>query len=184
MDRQHLIDALLNYSTGFPEEAAFIPKFLDLLAHPRAYYRDHLAGHITASAWIIDNNADNVLLLHHKKLDRWLQPGGHADGDEDVFRVARKEVTEETGLQRFTVHPGIFDIDIHAIPGRPDFPQHYHYDIRILLQVNRNSLVLANNESFAVKWFSMNDIKNVTAGSDSILRMAIKSNHLFTGNKH
>ncbi len=170
--------------TGYAEEEEFIPKFVELLAHPRAYYRDHLPGHITASAWIIDENAENVLLLHHRKLDRWLQPGGHADGDEDVVRVAKKEVMEETGLQMFIAHSGIFDIDIHGIPARPDFPQHYHYDIRFLLQVNGKSQLLINDESHAVKWFSMNEISSVTNGGDSIVRMATKTNGLFAGNKH
>lgn len=182
MGRSELIQTLTAYKTTYPEEQRFIPAFLELLHHPRAYYRDHLPGHITASAMIVDATAQNILLLHHRKLDRWLQPGGHADGDENVLQVARKEVFEETGLQTFIFQSDVFDVDIHAIPARPDFVEHYHYDIRFLFQVDRNAALHVNDESFAIRWFPIDEIASVTGGSDSILRMATKARELFAGN--
>src|SRR5687768_14738782 len=98
-DRQSLIASLTDYQTLYSEESAFREQFLELLQHPRCFHRDHLPGHITGSAWIIDDTGKFVLLTHHAKLNRWLQPGGHADGDENVVRVALRETEEETGLK-------------------------------------------------------------------------------------
>ena len=71
--------------------------FLD--KHVDSLFRTQLLGHFTASAWVLDLDTQSVLLIHHSKLDRWLQPGGHADGDADLLSVAQREVWEETGLQ-------------------------------------------------------------------------------------
>ena len=179
MDRQLLIDTLTTYTTDDLEEKKFVPAFLELLRHPRAYYRDHLPGHITASALIIDTNGENILLLHHKKLDRWLQPGGHADGEENVLNVAKKEVLEETGLHTLQSYPGVFDIDIHVIPARTDFTEHLHYDIRFLFQADSGARILINDESHALKWFPTEIIPQVTGPGDSILRMLKKAEKLF-----
>lgn len=185
MNRQLLIDTLGRYATGYPEEQKFISLFLELLMHPCAYQRDHLPGHITASAWITDESAANVLLLHHKKLDRWLQPGGHADGEEDVVVVATKEVMEETGLKTFLhKHHGLFDIDIHLIPARNEFPEHYHYDIRFLLQADFTTELIVSDESHALKWFPMEEVPVATQGSTSMIRMAEKAKYLLAADKH
>jgi 8-oxo-dGTP pyrophosphatase MutT (NUDIX family) len=183
LDRELLIKTLTSYVSDFREEHDYIPAFLELLKHPRAYYRDHLPGHITASALIVDEKAEHILLLHHKKLNRWLQPGGHADGDENIIDVAKKEVTEETGLQKFVVHSGVFDVDIHNIPGRPDFPEHRHFDIRFLFQTKGKAELMINEESNAFKWVPLATVSDVTVGGDSILRMAMKARRLFTRDK-
>src|SRR6188768_103653 len=123
--REKLQTGLQSYHTDFTEEQNFINLFQKLLLHPRCFHRDHFPGHITGSAWIIDTTKQFVLLTHHAKLNRWLQPGGHADGDENVMGVARREAIEETGVENFNLlHESIFDIDIHAIPARKDFPEH------------------------------------------------------------
>ena len=84
MDRRQLIENLENYITPYKEEKYFIPRFLSLLQNfPNCYERSLVSGHMTGSAWIIDQKGKAVLLVHHKKLDRWLQPGGHADGEEN-----------------------------------------------------------------------------------------------------
>ena len=121
MNRDSLIVLLKKHRTHSDEEKVFIPKFLDLLDHPHAFLRTHLPGHITGSAWIIDPSKEFVLLTHHAKLNKWLEPGGHADGDEDVLNVALREAREETGLaDLLLVQKEIFDIDIpvHEIDGR------------------------------------------------------------------
>ena len=96
--RQSLMRSIETYQSTSGDEVVFKNQFLELLKHPRAFFRDHLPGHITASSWIIDKDRKSVLLTHHAKLDRWLQPGGHADGQEDVLAVAQREAYEETGL--------------------------------------------------------------------------------------
>lgn len=99
--RIQLADALLQYITLFTEEQPFVSSFLQLLQSPDCYQRTHLPGHLTGSAWIVDTTRQNVLLTHHAKLNRWLQPGGHADGDEDIAGVALREAEEETGVKHF-----------------------------------------------------------------------------------
>jgi len=151
---------LQSYQTSFSEESAFINRFSELLLHPRAYHRDHLPGHITGSAWVVNHERSKVLLLHHGKLNTWLQPGGHADGDENVLKVALRELEEETGLRPVNLlTPGIFDLDIHPIPERKDFPSHFHYDVRFLFEADEQDKIIVSEESFDVKWISFSKLK-------------------------
>jgi 8-oxo-dGTP pyrophosphatase MutT (NUDIX family) len=174
MNRGELISALEKYTSSFEEELSFREAFLELLKGERCFYRDYLPGHITGSAFIIDEEGMHVLLTHHAKLNKWLQPGGHADGDENVLGVALREAEEETGLSNFKVlSEGLFDIDIHTIPGRADFPEHEHYDIRFLLQASRKDQLLISEESHDLAWKPINELALFT-GNDSIARMAGK----------
>jgi 8-oxo-dGTP pyrophosphatase MutT (NUDIX family) len=180
VNRSELTDQLKQYQTEFSEEAVFIEKFLTLLQHPRAFHRDHLPGHMTGSAWIINHDRTKVLLIHHAKLDRWLQPGGHADGDENILAVARKEAEEETGLQNLTLlHSGLFDIDIHMIPERKDFPRHDHYDIRFAFEAAEDERLEISPESKDLAWISIDDLASVTNSNHSMTRMAKKVKALF-----
>jgi 8-oxo-dGTP pyrophosphatase MutT (NUDIX family) len=180
VNRAALIESLRRYTTPFAEEQAFIKPFLELLQQARAYHRDHLPGHITGSAWIIDTSGQRVLLTHHAKLNRWLQPGGHADGDENILQVARREAEEETGLTHFAnLVDGIFDIDIHTIPARTDFPQHLHYDVRFLLQADTEDELMMSDESHDLAWFESNRLKDYVQGNASIMRMHEKVQRLF-----
>lgn len=104
--------------------------FVDFLREPQAFLRSNLAGHFTGSAWLVSGDGQRALLMHHRKLNRWLQPGGHADGDTDLARVALREAEEESGLSELVVEPDIFDLDRHRIPARGEEPEHWHYDAR------------------------------------------------------
>lgn len=169
-----LIQALRTYTTRFEEEKSFAADFLELLDHERAFHRDHLPGHITGSAWIVDAACTSVLLTHHAKLDKWLQPGGHADGDENVCGVALREANEETGLKKFKLlQQGIFDLDIHTIPARKDFPEHLHYDIRFIFEADPNEELLISDESHDLKWVPFNQLPAYTSNI-SIQRMLQK----------
>lgn len=184
LNRQQLILALQNYQTSNQEEESFRSDFLQLLTHPRAYYRDHLPGHITGSAWIIDHKKECVLLTHHAKLQRWLQPGGHADGEENIMEVALKEAKEETGLSQFTINgQSFFDIDIHTIPARGDFPEHLHFDIRFLIQANPEDELTITEESLDLQWIPLNEVGIRSGENTSMLRMAAKTKALFTGDQ-
>ncbi len=179
-NRNWLIESLEQYHSGYPAEAAFRKQFLLLLEHPRAFFRDHLPGHITASSWIIDDSGRFALLTHHAKLDRWLQPGGHADGEEDALSVARREASEETGLTTLNVKLGrIFDIDIHPIPARAGFPRHFHYDVRFLLEGNMEEPFTITRESKNLAWIPAEELAPITGNTASILRMAEKVKTLF-----
>jgi 8-oxo-dGTP pyrophosphatase MutT (NUDIX family) len=173
-DRPSLILALQQYQTKYKEEMNFVSSFLFLLQHQDAYQRTHLPGHITGSAWIVDRQREFVLLTHHAKLNKWLQPGGHADGDENVLNVALREAEEETGVKHFKIlHHNIFDLDIHPIPARKDFGTHDHYDIRFLLEADMNEPLVITEESHDLTWIPLKNLSDYN-DSPSLLRMAEK----------
>ena len=172
--RADLIRFFSGYKSAYTEESIFIPDFLSLLAATTCYERTHLPGHITGSAWITTPERDSVLLVHHAKLNRWLQPGGHADGDENVLRVALREAEEETGLQTFKIVTELpFDVDIHLIPERKDFPAHHHYDVRFLVEAAREEKIVVSEESHDVKWVPLSELERYTT-EQSVLRMKAK----------
>ena len=176
--RVKLQDALRQYQTHFSSEHTFIAAFQSLLESENSYQRTHVPGHITGSAWIIDSTRQYVLLTHHAKLNKWLQPGGHADGDENVLRVALREAEEETGVKNFTLlSHKFFDIDIHPIPDRKDMVAHDHYDIRFLLQADRNDPLIITEESHDLRWVKLIEL-NVYNNSPSLQRMAEKVKNL------
>ena len=132
-----------------------------------------MPGHITGSAWILNKERTQTLLVHHAKLNKWVQPGGHADGDENILAVALKEAEEETGLKNFTINPLLFDIDIHTIPARKDFREHQHYDIRFLLTGDVDERIIVSDESHDVKWIALSELEKYTI-ERSVLRMKDK----------
>ena len=175
MNRQQLISTLQAYPSPDPDEIVFVPRFLELLRHADAYQRTHLPGHITGSAWIVDASRKFVLLTHHAKLNKWLQPGGHADGDENILNVALREVNEETGLHPpGTPQQSPFDIDIHPIPARPDFPEHLHYDVRFLFVADKNDPLLLSEESNALAWVPLAEVAAISQHNRSMIRMVDK----------
>jgi 8-oxo-dGTP pyrophosphatase MutT (NUDIX family) len=177
--RKDLVDSLKEYRSYYKAEQEFQKPFLQLLDHPRAYFRDHLPGHMTGSAWIVDETGTSTLLTHHAKLNRWLQPGGHADGDEDILNVALKEVEEETGLKNLKLlGDSFFDIDLHTIPARYDFPEHLHYDVRFLFQASRKDSYTISEESHALGWKKLTELPALVNHNESILRMAEKTSKL------
>ena len=121
--------------------------------HSDALFRTCLSGHLTGSAAVVDPSRSAALILHHVKLDRWLQPGGHADGDGDLSAVALREASEETGLYGLTVHQPAIDLDIHEIPARPGEPAHLHLDVRFLVIAQPGSEPVGNHESHALDWW-------------------------------
>jgi len=174
MHRKELVNYLKGYQTSFQEENEFIAPFLSLLLHPQCFERTNLPGHITGSAWVIDSSRSQVVLVHHVKLDKWVQPGGHADGDENILRVALKEAEEETGLKNIISLGSLpFDIDLHQIPQRPDFPAHYHYDVRFLFEADPGELIQVSEESHDVKWIRFTELEKYSQ-ERSILRMKEK----------
>lgn len=143
---------------------------------PDCFERTHLSGHITASALICSPDMEKILLIHHKKLQKWLQLGGHADGHPNPAEVCLKEAQEESGLKDFTFfyfeedqkEPQIFDLDIHSIPERKQEPEHYHYDLRFLLKAGDTN-IQANEEANDLKWFTLEQARAVTQ-EESMLR--------------
>lgn len=143
-----------------------------------AFERATAAGHITASAWIVDPQRAHAVLLHHRKLERWLQPGGHVDGDPDVRGAALREAREETGLGSLrAIGSAIYDIDVHRIPARAAEPAHEHYDLRFALEADPVEELRGNAESHAVRWIALRDLASY-AIDDSVRRLALKTTAL------
>lgn len=168
-----LTSLLHRYREGHPEQDETVERFIALLAeHADCYQRSCWAGHITGSAWIVDPVGERVLLTHHRKLDRWLQPGGHSDGDPDTLAVALREAEEETGLIVTPVETSIFDIDVHPIPARGPEPEHFHFDVRFALRADTIDYTVSD-ESHDLAWVPIERVHEWT-DEDSVLRMARK----------
>ncbi|WP_221393377.1 NUDIX hydrolase [Dyadobacter sp. NIV53] len=175
--KRNSLHALLNSYT--PADSGELEMLADIKSfvsnNPDCFERSLVCGHVTASGWIVSPGKDEVLLMHHRKLDRWFQPGGHCDGDPDVIGVAAKEVEEETGLQNVKLlQNGIFDVDIHLIPANSKDAAHNHYDIRFLFEADPAEELIINIESRDVKWIPIQKIGNLN-DSESIMRMVRKT---------
>lgn len=143
--------------------------------YPDCFERTLTVGHITGSAWIVDRERSHVLLTHHRKLDRWLQLGGHSDGDPDTLAVALREGYEESGLGCIrAVSDSIFDVDVHFIPERKQEPGHYHYDVRFLFEADRDAPLQISRESKDLAWVPLARVVEL-APEESLLRMVRKS---------
>lgn len=175
MHRNNLLQLLHNYFPTSPEEIVFKTQMINFVQrHHDCFERTLTIGHITASAWLLNKDHSKALLMHHAKLDRWLQLGGHCDGDSNVLAVAIKEAQEESGIIGIEpIMSDIFDIDIHLIPANSREQAHYHYDVRFLLHATSDEDVVHNHESTALRWISK-DITQLPTQNISIMRMFTK----------
>jgi 8-oxo-dGTP pyrophosphatase MutT (NUDIX family) len=180
--REALLEALDAYSGGAPRDEEAVARFRTFLERDDPFRRADPDGHVTASAVV--THTGNVagtglglhpaphfrfLLVFHRKLDRWLQPGGHVeDGDASVFDAALREACEETGLADFSAPLGaaILDLDVHAIPASGADPPHFHYDVRFLLTTGNGGGISAD-----AAWFRMDAIPRLD--SDGSLSRAV-----------
>lgn len=182
MDRKDLLELIAAYHRRHPREADTIERIRSLImTYEDCFERHCLPGHITASAWIVSAESGKALFTHHRKLDRWLQLGGHTDGEADVVTAALREAEEESGLQGFVVlprdePPAILDVDVHLIPARGAEPAHEHHDIRFLLEVSESEQEIQRQraESKAMRWFSPAEVAEAF-DEESLLRMARKA---------
>jgi 8-oxo-dGTP pyrophosphatase MutT (NUDIX family) len=200
MHRQHLLKTASRYldlwaparpSDTFPwnleEEKARVGQVAAFAeAHADCFERTCVPGHITGSALVVSKDLDAVLLTLHKKLNAWLQLGGHSDGDPYPHQVAMREALEESGLPGLEflpyvhaltaetttgdqVQPLPFDFDCHVIPARKNEPAHIHYDVRYLIVGDRNIPFVISEESQDLRWFTLAEARQVTA-EPSMLR--------------
>ncbi len=181
MNRATVLAELADYQPADSREAAMLAELADFVrARADCFERSTTAGHVTASAWVVDADGSHALLTHHRKLGRWLQLGGHADGDPDVRRVALREAYEESGLTaiRFALDT-IYDVDVHAIPSRGDEPAHKHYDIRFAFIADRSQTPIVSAESHALAWVPIARLQGADADTDaSVRRLARKTRTL------
>ena len=143
--------------------------------HADCLLRSQLSGHVTGSAWIVDASRTRTLLTHHRKLDKWLQLGGHADGDPNILAVALREAREESGLKEIKpAHAEIFDVDRHWIPERKAEPAHWHYDLRFMIVADPDEPLVVTNESKDLAWVAVAGVTKLNP-EESMARMVRKT---------
>ncbi|RUL66700.1 NUDIX domain-containing protein [Dyella dinghuensis] len=173
-DSVNLQQDLSDYANRYPGDfhASACLSFLTKASLP--FHREHAEGHFTGSAWLVDASGARVLLTHHRKLNRWLQLGGHADGDSDLSAVALREAEEESGISGLSVERDIFDVDRHWIPERYNEPGHWHYDVRYVVRAGANDTFAVSDESLELAWVSIEAIATANDTDESLRRMAKK----------
>lgn len=157
-----VLEKLLSiYSPKYEEEIVYKSRMLHFIDnYENVFSRKQTHGHFTASSFLLNSDCTKFLLMHHKKLNRWLQPGGHCDDETNILSVSIKETSEESGIYDITpVSLNIFDIDIHKIPKNLRDPEHFHYDIRFLLKAN-NDRFIKNEESNELRWVELRNFDN------------------------
>ena len=173
MHRRKLLEGLRIYLRKNPEELELVDRFDSFISdNVDCFDRSNLEGHVTGSAWLVSPDGRQALLTHHKKLGRWLQLGGHSDGESDTLLVSQREAEEESGLKVHPLDESIFDIDIHEIPARADEPHHLHFDVRFLFRA-RDLKFVVSSESHDLRWV---DLPNIEQFSNewSVVRMRDK----------
>jgi 8-oxo-dGTP pyrophosphatase MutT (NUDIX family) len=176
--RESLATRLRTYAGGSLEagERAMAAEFaLFVLAEADCLWRTCVPGHLTASAWIVDAMRRRTLLTHHRKLDRWLQLGGHVDGDPDLAASALREAREESGLTKLAlVSAEIFDVDRHRIQARGAEPEHWHYDVRFLIEADPAERLVVSGESKDLAWVELARVADLNP-DESLCRMVRKT---------
>jgi 8-oxo-dGTP pyrophosphatase MutT (NUDIX family) len=168
--RRHVEDALPGEPT---HEAARreILAFVD--RHPDALHRSCRQGHLTGSAMVVDPETRRFLFMHHVKMDRWLQPGGHADGDAALPGVALREATEETGVAGLRVAVPAIDLDVHLIDAGGD-PPHLHLDTRYVVLAPPGAVANGNHESHALRWAGIAELDDLGLDAGTV-RLALRA---------
>lgn len=185
MHRQPLLELLDRYAARYPAEAAVAARIRALvMEHADCFDRTCRPGHVTGSAWVLSQDHAKCLLVHHAKLNRWLQPGGHADGETDIAQVSLREVREETGLTQLTLPTpdGVLvplDLDVHIIPARCkdgtlSDDAHEHHDVRFLVVAAPDQEIALSEESHELRWCTHEEVLRLT-DEESVLRMLRKA---------
>jgi 8-oxo-dGTP pyrophosphatase MutT (NUDIX family) len=172
-----LLESLSRHRPEDDDEARDLARICAFVArHPDPFDRRIAEGHLTGSALVVSAEGTHTLLLHHRKLDRWLQPGGHADpGERSGAEVALREAREETGLAGLALHPSAprpLDVDVHDIPARGDEPAHEHLDLRYLVVAPPGaSFTRSAEEARDMRWVAWDEVASL--GPDPGLSRAL-----------
>jgi len=173
-----LLDAVAtidDYEPANPDQRRCKVDVLDFISsHNDALHRSCAPGHLTASCWVVNHEGNRGLILYHAKIKRWVQPGGHADGDANLAAVALREATEETGIDHLEVWPIPIDIDIHLFVNRAQVePDHLHHDLRFLVRAPHGARFSGNHESEELRWVEAADLESPEFDLDaSTVRLA------------
>jgi 8-oxo-dGTP pyrophosphatase MutT (NUDIX family) len=162
-DARAAVASLETDDPAVAEARSRIVAFID--EHPDALHRSCEEGHLTGSAMVVDPEQRRFLLLFHAKVRRWLQPGGHADGDANLAAVALKEATEETGIDGLSVVVPAIDLDIHEFRAAGE-PTHLHLDVRHLVLASPGAVHQGNHESLGLRWVTIDELDELGAHSE------------------
>lgn len=175
MDANNIDQILTNYLKYFPKEKENLKQLINFIEQSKTLNEDifsstNTVGHITASGYIYSKKEKKLLLLKHKKLGKWLQPGGHVEKvDKTILDTAKREIFEETGLKdlelvNLSINNAIpFDINTHFIPESPkkNMPAHYHHDFRFLFTIDKiEDVKIDTEESNGYKWIDISDLQD------------------------
>ncbi|MGM0548940.1 MAG: NUDIX hydrolase [Bacillota bacterium] len=174
-----ILNKIENYIPGNKSEKEYKKQTINFLVNNKNnYFRANSSGHLTVSAWIINYDKTKVLLHHHKKLDKWIQLGGHLEKGELIQTAVLREAKEESGLNSLViVKNDLFDLDIHKIPAFKKEAPHFHYDLRILIKADAEEKLLKSSESKNLQWIKLNKVKNYLS-EESVLRMLRKTRNI------
>lgn len=173
-----LLSQLTTYQNKYPNESEMIKTLEAFLVGDLNLSIEHLRGHLTGSAWIVNKARDKGLFTLHSKLNKWLQLGGHVDEGESVIKGATREAFEESGLKDIhIINSDIYDMDIHLIPENSKHKAHYHFDIRYLFEAKDDEVLGISHESKDLKWIRLSELENYNK-DESVLRMCKKMENL------
>ena len=174
MDRNDLVEKIQRYQRKYPDEASACQKMIAFIENnENCFERSLLKGHITGSCVLLSPDQSKVLLTHHKKLNKWIQLGGHSDGNPNTLEVAVREAQEESGIESIEVlSEEIHSLDIHEIPARKEEPTHLHFDLTFLLKANSEDYKVSE-ESHDLKWIPLKEAAEMDL-EESVRRMISK----------
>jgi 8-oxo-dGTP pyrophosphatase MutT (NUDIX family) len=141
-------------------------------AHPDALHRSCVEGHFTASALVVEEGSDQFIILFHTKLQKWLQPGGHVDGDANLAANALREASEETGIAGLRVVAPAIDLDIHEVRPPKEAP-HLHLDVRFVVLAPAGSVPIGNHESESLRWVTLDGLEDLGA-DNGLVRLSTR----------
>ena len=174
-----IIEEIRTYNTDNPLEKEYKERIISFIVNNKDNPGlNNPEGHLTASAWIVNSDKNKVLLHNHIVFNKWIQLGGHVEDDELVSDAALREAREESGLRTLSLlKDDIFDIDVHKIPENEKYKEHYHYDIRYLMEAEEVEEISRSKESREISWIKLKKVKEY-ADEEAILRMVRKTEKL------
>ncbi len=160
-NKEVIMNLLKNHNYIDDKEKESVEKTLDFIENNDIIIgKENEKGHITASAFIINEKRTHMLLIYHKKCQLWLQPGGHLEKNESPLDGAIREMIEETGINSYKLLDNkMFDCDVHEFVDVKNNDRHIHYDLKFIVEASDVSeITIQEEEVDAIKWFPFDEL--------------------------